>query len=193
PPPKQQPAGERVLRVLGGSELDDMKPIFERAKAELGITVELTSKGSVQGARMVAAGDARDRFGAVWVASDQFLGMLPGRRRRLAQQSPPLMRSPVILGLHEATRDALGWRRRDDVTWTMIQEAVTKGGLRYAMTRPDLSNSGMATLLSVATALANTGAPVTAADLPGRRHQLRSFLVGNRLSAESSPRFPSAH
>jgi Ca-activated chloride channel family protein len=185
PPPKQQPTGERVLRVLGGSELDDMKPIFERAKAELGITVELTSKGSVQGARMVAAGDTRDRFDAIWFASDQFLGMWPGSRRELAQQSPPLMRSPVILGLHENTLDTLGWRGRD-VTWTMIQEAVTKGLLRYAMTRPDLSNSGMVTLLSVATALANTGAPVTAADLPGRRHQLRGFLVGNRLSAESS-------
>jgi Ca-activated chloride channel family protein len=161
-----------------------MAPIFQRAEKELGISVVLTQQGSVEGARLISQPATREGYDAVWFASDQFFGIWPGSRQALAEQSPPLMRSPVVLGLHSQVLDTLGWGQ--SVSWTTILGAVRNGKLRYAMTRPDYSNSGLATLVGLATALANTGAPVSMVDVPGRLQQLRAFFVGNRLKAESS-------
>jgi Ca-activated chloride channel family protein len=175
----------RVLRVLAGSELADMQPIFDQAERVLGIMVIPTYTGSVEGARQVADGETEGTQDAVWFASDQFFGMWPGSRRMLAEQSPPLMRSPVILGLDSAALRRLGWSPLS-VTWPKIIDAARSGQLRYGLTKPDHSNSGLASLLAVGTALADTGAPPTLEDVPALAPALREFFTGNVLQDESS-------
>jgi Ca-activated chloride channel homolog len=179
------PPQRRELRVLAGSELVDMEPILDEAEEVLGIKVIPTYTGSVEGARQVAHGEAEGTQDAVWFASDQFFGMWPGSRRRLAEQSPPLMRSPVVLGLDSAALRRLGWSPAH-VTWQEIIEAVRSGQLRYGLTKPDQSNSGLATLLAVGTALVDTGAPPTLKSVPALAPALREFFTGDVLQDDSS-------
>lgn len=180
-------AAERpVLRVLGGSELEDMAPILRQAEDALHIKVELSRTGSVEGAKRLADPATAAKYDAVWFGADQFFGMWPDSRRALLRQSPPLMRSPVVFGVRATLADQLGWSGGGSAGWSAIVDTIAGGRFRYGMTRPDHSNSGLAGLVAVATAAAGTGLPVTAADIPAIQPALRRFFAGHRLTADTS-------
>ncbi|MCZ9345135.1 hypothetical protein NGM37_46075, partial [Streptomyces sp. TRM76130] len=76
----------------------------------------------------------------------------------------PVMTSPVAIGVRDATVEELGWEPAD-VTWSQVEQAVADGKLTYGMTDPARSNSGFATLVSVASALSGAEAALTDADV----------------------------
>ncbi|WP_433360860.1 VWA domain-containing protein [Actinoplanes sp. CA-142083] len=175
-----------VLRILGGSELEDMAPILRDAENDLEIKIELSRTGSVEGAKQLADPATAAKYDAVWFGADQFFGMWPDSRRALLRQSPPLMRSPVVFGVRASLADQLGWSGGASASWSAIVNTIIKGRFRYGMTRPDHSNSGLAGLVAVATVAADTGLPVTADDIPRVQPQLRRFFNGHRLAADTS-------
>jgi Ca-activated chloride channel homolog len=181
-----EPADPPVLRILAGSELEDMSDILEDAEEDLNIKIEVSRTGSVEGAKQLADPTVAERYDAVWFGADQFFGMWPDSRRALLRQSPPLMRSPVVFGVRSSLADSLGWSSGRSATWSTIVETIANGRFRYGMTRPDHSNSGLAGLVAVATAAADTGLPVTSDDIPHLQPYLRRFFTGHHLRADTS-------
>ena len=181
-----------TLHLLVGSEVEDLRPLLAAVPDSVGVTVDLVTTGSVQGAQLLADPERRKRFDVAWFASDEPFSLWPASREALDEQSPPLMRSPVILGVHSVVKARLGWGP-SSVPWGRIVDAVQHEGLRYAMTRPDLSNSGLSSLVAASTGLADTGLPLARDDLDGLRATLQRFLFGDRLRADSSRQLSDAY
>jgi Ca-activated chloride channel homolog len=126
------------------------------------------------------ASTAGERFDAILPAS----GAYPA----LALEGKPLAReklfySRVALGVKEAKLKALGWDRQVP-TWADIARAAGGGQLRYAMTNPASSNSGMSAVFAVASAVAGKTEDLSADEVDGK--VLTAFLSGQKLTAGSS-------
>ncbi|MFI9615615.1 substrate-binding domain-containing protein [Streptomyces sp. NPDC052023] len=173
-----------TLRVLASSELSDMAPVLEQVREQTGITVRPTYLGTLDAVDLLARGRADQAYDAVWLASNDYLRLRPEARRKVVSQTP-VMTSPVAVGVKPATVRALGWTP-EDVTWSQVERAVRDGELTYGMTDPARSNSGFATLVSVASALSGAQSALTDADVREATPRLREFFKGQKLTSGSS-------
>jgi Ca-activated chloride channel family protein len=169
--------GPLTLNVLAGSELKDMIPILDDARAATGVKVNLTYAGSLDGAEQIADGTAAD---AGWFGSDKYVGLAGASTKVLAREKVAV--SPVVIGVRSDVAAALGWSS-GKASWKDIVEAAGSGKLPYAMTNPTVSNSGFSALVSVASALAG-GEALSAATIDSAG--LKRFLSGQQLTAGSS-------
>ena len=94
-----------------------------------------------------------------------------------------LFYSRVALGVKAAKLKALGWDKKAP-TWADIAKAAGAGQLRYAMTNPASSNSGMSAVFAVASAVAGKTEDLSATDVDAK--VLTAFLSGQKLTAGSS-------
>lgn len=166
-----------VFTVLAGSEVRDIEPALLKAAQGAGVTLKLSYAGTLDIVERINAGE---RFDAILPAS----GAYPA----LALTSKPLAReklfySRVALGVKAAKLKALGWDRQAP-TWAEIAAAAGNGQLRYAMTNPASSNSGMSAVFAVASAVAGKTEDLTAQEVDGK--VLTAFLLGQKLTAGSS-------
>jgi Ca-activated chloride channel family protein len=173
-----------TLRVLGGSELEDMRPILDEAARATGVTVKLTETGTIDGAELVASGKADNSYDAIWFSSNRYLALHTGALNRLGN-STKIMYSPVLLGLRAPTAHELGWDHAQ-VTWADISAAAGQHRFSFGMTNPAHSNSGFSALVGIATAIANTGSALDMQQVAQAAPQLRSFFGSQALSAGSS-------
>ncbi|HYN58188.1 MAG TPA: VWA domain-containing protein [Rubrivivax sp.] len=163
--------------MLAGSELRDIEPALLKAAAEAGVAVKFSYAGTLDIVERINAGES-------------FSAILPpnGAYPSLALAKPPLAReklfySRVALGVKPAVAKALGWDAQPP-TWAAIAQAAGAGKLRYAMTNPSSSNTGMSALFAVASAVAGKTEDLTAAEVDGK--VLKAFLQGQKLTAGSS-------
>lgn len=177
---KQEPAPERTLIVLAGSELKDVEPLLPRLEAETGIRLRFEYSGTLDGVERLQAGEA---FDAAWFSHAKYLMLDPSTRAKV-KASEKIMLSPVVLGVKESSFQALGWNKRDDLGWKDIAQAAASGRLRYAMTNPTSSNTGFSALMGVAAAFAGKADALTEADVA--RLDLTGLFKGQRLTAGSS-------
>ncbi|MER7697602.1 MULTISPECIES: substrate-binding domain-containing protein [unclassified Streptomyces] len=180
-----------TLRVLASSELSDMKPLLEKARAATGITVRPTWAGTLDAVERLASGKADGEFDAVWLSSNDYLRLDPAAAREIASETP-LMASPVALGVRPAAVRRLGWDP-EAVSWAQVHRAVAAGDLTYGMTDPSRSNSGFAALISVASGLSGAQAALTDADVRKAGPKLKEFFTGQRLTSGSSGWLASAY
>ncbi|MCQ9136054.1 vWA domain-containing protein [Streptomyces hilarionis] len=180
-----------TLRVLASSELADMTPVLEQVRADTGVTVRPTYTGTLDAVNLLASGRADARYDAVWLSSGASLRLRPEAARKVVSETP-IMSSPVAVGVRTTALDALGWKA-GQVTWTQVEEAVRGGRLTYGMTDPARSNSGFATLISVASALSGAQSALTDADVAKAAPRLRKFFKGQRLTSGSSGWLASAY
>jgi Ca-activated chloride channel family protein len=173
-----------TLRVLASSELADMAPILEKVRAKTGITVRPTYVGTLDAVDILARDTANGRYDAVWLASNDYLRLRPAAADQVLSETP-IMSSPVAIGVREPVARAHGWKP-DDVTWSDIERAVREDGLTYGMTDPSASNSGFATLVSVASALSGAQSALTDADVEKATPRLKEFFKGQKLTSGSS-------
>ncbi|WP_028803046.1 substrate-binding and vWA domain-containing protein [Streptomyces sp. 142MFCol3.1] len=176
--------GPGTLRVLASSELGDMKPVLDRIHEDTGITVKPTYMGTLAAVDLLAKGGADRSFDALWLSSNDCLRLRPDAARRVVSETP-VMSSPVAIGVKPATVTELGWNP-DDVTWSQVEKAVADGKLTYGMTDPARSNSGFATLISVASGLSGAQSALTDADVRKAAPRLREFFAGQKLTSGSS-------
>ncbi len=176
-----------TLRILASSELADLAPVLDRVREDTGITVKPTYTGTLDAVRLLA-GEKTDGadgdFDAVWLASADYLRLHPAAARKVVSETS-VMSSPVAVGVRTGTVRKLGWRP-EDVTWSQIEQAVRAGRLTYGMTDPARSNSGFATLVSVASALSGAQSALTDADVAQAAPRLREFFTGQQLTSGSS-------
>ncbi|WP_411099117.1 substrate-binding domain-containing protein [Streptomyces sp. x-45] len=173
-----------TLRVLASSELSDLKPVLDRVREDTGLTVRLTPIGTLDAVDMLAKGTTDGRYDAVWLSSNDSLRLRPEAARRIVSETP-VMASPVAVGVKDATVRRLGWKP-GSVTWSQVERAVAEGKLTYGMTDPARSNSGFATLVSVAAALSGAQSALTDADVAKATPRLREFFTGQKLTSGSS-------
>jgi Ca-activated chloride channel family protein len=172
------------LRILGGSELADLEPIFERAKRDIDLTVRVDHIGTLDGVQQVIDGKADGRYDAIWFSSNRYLALRPEAQGKIGT-STKIMSSPVVLGLRASVAKRLGWDKRR-VSWSEIAEVVGSGAFTYGMTSPAASNSGFSALVAVAAALSGTGSALDAATIERVSPRMRSFFAGQTLTAGSS-------
>ncbi|MCJ1677824.1 VWA domain-containing protein [Streptomyces sp. APSN-46.1] len=182
--PKPTAYKEGTLRVLASSELADMRPVLDQAKKATGVTVELTSSGTLDAVEQIASGKADGKYDAIWLSSNDYLRLRPEAAGKLANETP-VMSSPVALGVRPEALSRLGWTP-GEVTWSAVHEAVAGGKLTYGMTDPVRSNSGFSALVSVASGLSGAQAALTDADVRTARPKLKEFFAGQKLTSGSS-------
>ncbi len=166
-----------ALSVLAGSELKEVAPILQDAARQAGIDLKLSYAGTLDIVERVNAGEPFD-------------AILPpnGAYPELALAAKPLAReklfySRVALGVKDAKLRELGWDRKPP-TWADIAKAASAGKLRFAMTNPVSSNTGMSALFAVASAVAGKAEDLQVRDVNAK--VLSGFLSGQKLTAGSS-------
>ncbi|GHG95388.1 substrate-binding and vWA domain-containing protein [Streptomyces lanatus] len=172
------------LRILASSELSDMAPVLERIADDTGIEVRPTYMGTLDAVELLAKGKADGRYDALWLSSNDYLRLRPEAAKKVVSETP-VMSSPVAVGVKSTRLAQLGWKP-GDVTWSQIEQAVQDGRLTYGMTDPARSNSGFATLVSVASALSGAQAALTDADVDKASPRLKEFFKGQKLTSGSS-------
>jgi Ca-activated chloride channel family protein len=140
--------------------------------------------GTIDAIDLLAKGRAKDSYDAVWLASNDYLRLRPEAAKQVVSETP-VMSSPVAIGVKPDTVRELGWKP-EDVTWSDIDKAVTDGKLTYGMTDPSRSNSGFATLISVASALSGAQSALTDEDVAEATPKLKEFFKGQQLTSGSS-------
>lgn len=183
--PPAETARTGVLRVLAGSELQDLAPVLEDARKATGVTVQFSWTGSLDGADTVASGRADGKYDAVWFPSNQYLRLDPTGRSKVVSEIP-VMVSPVAIGVRSSALGELGWGDGSKVTWAQVGDAAAAGRLPYGMADPSRSNSGFSTLVAVASAFSGAGAALTDADVQKASPQLKQFFKGQKLTSGSS-------
>ena len=168
---------QAAFTVLAGSELHELEPGLVKAARAAGVTLKLSYAGTLDIVERVNAGE-------------HFDAILPpnGAYPALALAAPPVARdklfySRVAFGVKPAKLAALGWDRRNP-GWADIARAAGAGKIRYAMTNPASSNTGMSALFAVASAAAGKADDLRANEIDAR--MLTSFLAGQKLTAGSS-------
>ncbi|MFF7456627.1 substrate-binding domain-containing protein [Kitasatospora sp. NPDC008115] len=183
PPAPSAQAG--VLRVLAGSELQDMAPVLEEAQKATGVTVQFAWTGSLDGADAVSSGKADGKYDAIWFPSNQYLHLDEGSKSKLLSETP-VMASPVAFGIRSSVLNDLAWGDGSKVTWGNLAEAATSGKLAYGMADPSRSNSGFSALVAVASAFSGATSALTEADVQKATPQLKQFFAGQKLTSGSS-------
>lgn len=170
-------AAQGGFTVLAGSELKDVAAALEQAAKQAGVPLQLSYAGTLDMVERINAGETFD-------------AILPpnGAYPALALASRPLAReklfySRVALGVKRPVLQQLGWDKAAP-TWTDIARAAAQGRLRYGMTNPASSNTGMSALFAVASAVAGKTEDLQASEVDAK--VLKDFLSGQKLTAGSS-------
>ena len=176
-----QPAAEAddagAFKVLAGSELRDMEPALVKAAADAGVKLKLQYAGTLDIVERVNGGEA---FDAILPPNGAYPALALTTR---PVASDKLFYSRVALGVKAAKLKALGWDAKPP-TWADIAQAAGKGQLRYAMTNPTSSNTGMSALFAVASAVAGKTEDLAVSEV--KPEVLKAFLSGQKLTAGSS-------
>jgi Ca-activated chloride channel family protein len=176
------PAG--TLRVLAGSELQDLEPMLGEIQRATGVSLKLTYTGTLDGVERVYTGAAAKEADAIWFSSNRYLELHGDAVGRISTQTK-VMASPVVLGVRTAQAAELGWDTRRP-TWKEIAEAGAAGRFTYGMTNPAASNSGFSALVAAASALADAGSAITGDQVREVGPRLAAFFKGQVLTAGSS-------
>jgi Ca-activated chloride channel homolog len=171
------PSAAVPFSVLAGSELKELEPAITDAARAVGVDLRMSYAGTLDIVERINAGE---RFDAILPPN----GAYPA----LALKTPPVAReklfySRIAIGVKAPKAAALGWDRRAP-GWAEIAKAAGGGQLRYAMTNPTSSNTGMSALFAVASASAGKSEDLTVADV--KPEVLSAFLAGQVLTAGSS-------
>jgi Ca-activated chloride channel family protein len=183
-PPNPISGPPYTLRVLASSELTDMAPILQAAATATGVTVRLTTTGSLAGTEAVVDGSTVGQYDATWFSTNRYLNLNPGATKKL-DGTTQIMYSPVILGLRTPVAHRLGWDRTKP-SWTDIANAAARGEFTFGMTDPAKSNSGLSALVGVATAVAGHGGALQPAAIAKATPELAGFFHAQTSKTDSS-------
>ncbi|MGF1426196.1 VWA domain-containing protein [Kitasatospora sp. LaBMicrA B282] len=181
PPPSGPPY---TLRILAGSEVQDMQPVLADVQRDTGVSVQFGYTGTLAGAAVVASGQADARYDALWFGSNRYLRLDPAAAARLLSETP-VMVSPVAIGVRASVLASLGWDPAR-TGWAQLGEAVAAGRLTFGMTDPAQSNSGLSALIALASVFSGAQAALTEDDVVKAAPALRSLFAGQRLTSGSS-------
>lgn len=173
------------LKIVAGSEMKVLEPIFETYAKESGKRIAIDYLGSLDIMRLL---DNKDNpYDAVWPASLLWLNM--GDKNHVLKHMETIAVTPVIFGIRASLAKELGLADRNDVTMAEIEKCISDGKLKFAMTSATQSNSGASAYLAFLTALSDTPKDgISKEDLenPKLQERITKFLTGVNRSSGSS-------
>ncbi|MHA2788898.1 substrate-binding domain-containing protein [Corynebacterium sp. S7] len=151
------------LKIVAATELQDLEPLVQQASDDLGFPIELQfPAGTLENSQNLKAGEFDGQVDATWFATNRYVDLI-GASSKLADQTK-IATSPVAFGVWDESAKRLGWDTHQP-TWAEFAEAAGRGEFTFGMTDPSTSNSGFSALVSVATALSDTGRALTQQDI----------------------------
>jgi Ca-activated chloride channel homolog len=175
PPQAANPAAD--LRILAGSELQELEPDILNAARSAGLTIKLAYAGTLE---MVDRVNQGDPFDAILPPNGAYPSLALTHK---AVAKEKLFYSRVALGVKVSKARELGWDGTAP-SWSDVTQAVRDGKFGYAMANPTTSNTGMSALFAVASSSAGKTDDLSASEVD--RGALKDFLSGQKLSAGSS-------
>lgn len=177
------PSGDG-LTIVAATELKDMEPLVQQASQELGFPINLEFPGgTLQNSQDLKHGRFDGTVDATWLATNRYVDLI-GARGELADETK-IATSPVAFGVQEAKAKELGWDTKQP-TWGDFADAAREGKFSFGMTDPSVSNSGFSALVSVATAMADTGTALTDEDIEKVGPRLHELFQAQSMVSGSS-------
>ena len=175
--------GRQSLRILSGSENQELEPILEDFSRESGIRVEMTYQGSLDIMRALEQDEIA--YDAVWPASSLWLNV--GDTGYRVKHGESVSISPVVFGIRQSLAEELGFVGRE-VSVRDILDAITAGKLKFCMTSATQSNSGASAYIGFLYALLGNTDMITEEDLENEQLQsdIQALLSGVDRSSGSS-------
>lgn len=176
-------SGGRVLRILSGSENQDLEPMLERFARQENIRIEMTYQGSLDIMRQLE--QEQIPYDGVWPASSLWLTV--GDTGHRVKHAESVSVSPVVFGIRKSLAEELGFVGRE-VSVSDLLEAIRQGKLRFCMTSATQSNSGASAYIGFLYALLGNPEVITLEDLQSEdlREQMKELLSGVDRSSGSS-------
>ena len=176
-------ADETTLRILSGSENQELENIIQDSARNAGIRVEMDYKGSVDIMRELETG--AEGYDAVWPASSIWISL--GDKNHMIKHSQSVSITPVVFGIRRGLAEELGFTGRD-VSVQDILNAITDKKMTFCMTSATQSNSGASAYIGFLYALLGKQEGLTAEDLRNEtlRENIRALLGGVDRSSGSS-------
>lgn len=172
------------LKIIAATELQDLEPLLKQASEELGFDIVLEfPAGTLENSRNLANGGFDGNADATLFATNRYLNLL-GASDKLAD-STEIAKSPVAFGVWSNKAKELGWDTKQP-SWEEFAKAAEDGKFTFGMTDPQTSNSGFSAVVSVATALADTGEALNESDIAGLGNQLSDLFKAQTIISGSS-------
>ena len=175
--------GGNTLRILSGSENQELEEIINACAKETGISIEMDYKGSVDIMEELKGG-APD-YDGVWPASSMWISM--GDEQHLVKHAESVYMTPVVFGIRESLAMELGFTDTD-VSVRDILASIEKKEMSFCMTSATQSNSGASAYMGFLYALMGKQEGMTAEDLddPALQENIKELLGGVERSSGSS-------
>ena len=176
-------SGLETLRILSGSENEELEPILENFAEEQNVRIEMTYQGSLD--IMRALEQEEIPYDGVWPASSLWLSV--GDTNFKVKHAESSSITPVMVDIRQSLAEELGFVGRE-VSVSDLLEAIRGGKLRFCMTSATQSNSGASAYIGFLYALLGNPEVITSEDLedPGLREQMTELLSGVDRSSGSS-------
>ena len=178
------PSGNADLTIVAATELKDLEELVDRAAEELGFTIDMQFPGgTLENSQTLKQGGFDGEVDATWFATNRYVNLI-GASDKLDGETK-IATSPVAFGVWEDSAKRLGWDTKQP-TWAEFADAAASGKFTFGMTNPQASNSGFSALVSVATALADTGDAISPTDLERVGPQLKELFEAQSMVSGSS-------
>ena len=129
--------GDVTLRILSGSENQELEGILDDFARERGVNIEMDYRGSLDIMRTLQ-GESID-YDAVWPASS--LWLTAGDTQYRVKHAQSISVTPVVFGIRQSLAEELGFVGRE-VSVSDLLSAIQSGKLNFCMTSATQSNSG---------------------------------------------------
>ena len=176
-------SGDTTIRILSGSENQELEDIVSDCADKAGVRIEMDYQGSVDIMRELQSGAAD--YDAVWPASSMWLSL--GDSQHLVKHSQSVSLTPVVFGIRQSLAEELGFTD-GDVSVKDILTAISSGKMTFCMTSATQSNSGASAYIGFLYALLGKQEGLTSEDLQNDelKSQIRELLSGVDRSSGSS-------
>lgn len=176
-------SGDTTIRILSGSENQELEEIISDCADKAGVRIEMDYQGSVDIMRRLQSG-AED-YDAVWPASSMWLSL--GDSQHLVKHSQSVSLTPVVFGIRRSLAEELGFTD-GNVSVKDILTAISDGKMTFCMTSATQSNSGASAYIGFLYALLGKQEGLTSEDLQSDalKTQIRELLSGVDRSSGSS-------
>ena len=176
-------SGDTTIRILSGSENQELEDIISDCADKAGVRIEMDYQGSVDIMRRLQSG-AED-YDAVWPASSMWLSL--GDSQHLVKHSQSVSLTPVVFGIRRSLAEELGFTD-GNVSVKDILTAISDGKMTFCMTSATQSNSGASAYIGFLYALLGKQEGLTSEDLQSDalKTQIRELLSGVDRSSGSS-------
>ncbi len=175
--------GDVTLRILSGSENQELEGILDDFVRERGVNIEMDYQGSLDIMRALQ-GETID-YDAVWPASS--LWLTAGDTQYRVKHAQSISITPVVFGIRQSLAEELGFVGRE-VSVGDLLSAIQAGELEFCMTSATQSNSGCSAYIGFLYALLGNPDVITSENLqtPGLAEQITQLLSGVDRSSGSS-------